>query len=322
MDFYSIIIYGYLALAAFFIYVIGRDQKNKKCVFGRHKILAWFIISALFIGIAVSVYARFVEPYILLTKKIEIINDKITNPIKIALITDIHAGNGKKTKWVEKIVKKVETENPDIVLIAGDLICNEGIFEDETVYLEPLQKLADEYPVYATLGNHEYGIGNVNRFSKDLQTGDKSEEVITMLNKIGVHLLINRLRCIDGEETNLCLFGLDDIWGGKIDFTELYDWDQSSPLVFLSHNPDGAMLWPEQFAKPILMLSGHSHGGQIWIPFIGPLGNAGISLGENFYKGLNYYNDIPIYTSAGTGESGGAIRLFNPPEIIIINITP
>ena len=122
------------------------------------------------------------------------------------------------------------------------------------------------------------------------------------------------------REQKICLYGIDDIWYKQPTFKQLPTSATSTPLIFLTHNPDGILYWPENKQKPDLVLSGHSHGGQILLPFIGPLGNPGIGLGVQYYKGLNYYKNIPIFTSTGIGESGGPIRLFVPPEIAIIEL--
>ena len=68
-------------------------------------------------------------------------------------------------------------------------------------------------------------------------------------------------------------------------------------------------------------MAGHTHGGQIYLPFLGPIGDAGVVLGKKYYRGLNYFENTPIYTSVGLGESGGPIRFMTPPELSIINLT-
>ena len=96
--------------------------------------------------------------------------------------------------------------------------------------------------------------------------------------------------------------------------------EKNTPLILITHNPDSILSWPAEIKKPDLVLAGHTHGGQIYLPFIGPLGNAHINLGRQFYGGLNYYQNIPIFTSAGAGESGGPVRFWVLPEIVILNL--
>jgi len=122
------------------------------------------------------------------------------------------------------------------------------------------------------------------------------------------------------KNQKICIFGLDDVWSETPNFDSAPT--STTPLIFLTHNPDGILDWPANLRAPDLVLSGHTHGGQVYLPFVGPLADAGIKLPKKFYRGLNEYNGIPIYTTVGAGESGGAIRFWTLPEIVIINLKP
>jgi len=352
MNIISIIAIGYIAFAGVVIIIVIRDlyfpiakcklisfpkRKSLKKIFlyfykslfrtyylpkKGNKIISWALVAVLGIGIALAIDARFIEPKLLVTSRSQVKICGITEPIKVALVADIQAGMNKKTEWVEKIVHKIENLNPDLVLLGGDLIDNEGTGVDETQYLEPLKKLAGKYPVYYIMGNHEYGIGNETQYQPRLQTGDKTEDLIKTMKNIGIPLLRNQLDCPTIKNQNICIFGADDIWKRPINFSALKQWDRHTPLIFLVHNPDGILYWPGNIKQPSIEMTGHTHGGQVWLPFIGPVGDAGIDLGKKYYKGLNYFGYTPIYTTAGAGESGGPIRLFDPPEVSLITLTP
>jgi predicted MPP superfamily phosphohydrolase len=322
MNFLLIIIFGYILVAAVLITLFWRDQKQTKYWLGRHRSLAWAAIGILSIGILMAISSVLVYPNLLITNYQTIKIDKLEQPIKIAFITDIQIGNHKKTAWMEKIVQKIGAISPDIVIWGGDLIDNEGNTNDESQYLEPIKKLVSQMPMYYIMGNHEYGVGSKTRGYEDCQTGDRSEELITRMQEIGVPLLRNQLVCPENKNEKICLFGIDDIWEREIDFTELKNWDTSTPMIFIAHNPDGTMLWPKDIKKPNLVLAGHTHGGQIWLPLIGPLGRAGVDLGTKYYRGLNYWNNIPIFTSVGAGESAAPIRFWVAPEIAVIDLKP
>jgi predicted MPP superfamily phosphohydrolase len=347
MNFFGIIVNGYITVAIILIAIIVRDQKKDGVFLNRQRALAWFLAALLALGIIAAIDVRYIEPWFLKTTRLEMKMEKITTPVKIAFVSDLQVGKYKKTAWTEKIVKKIDKENPDLVLLGGDLVDNEGTFEDESVYLEPLQKLAQKYPVYYVLGNHEYGIGSATMENSSWWTGDRSKEVMDRMKKIGVKLLRDDLKCVQIKTQKLCVFGADDFWKQwKINFKNLKIADTAAPLIFLAHNPDAVLFW-DSTTTPDLMLAGHSHGGQIWLPFMGPLGHPGIALGEKFYRGLNYFtmslrgpalardeaiskqdgiaspsarNDIPLFTSVGAGESGAPIRLFNRPEVVVIEL--
>ena len=319
MNFYSVIIFSYFIVAFLLLYFINRDRKNKEVFFGRHAKIAWTTIIILILGMILAVYARFIEPKIMRINNVSIKIENIQN-LKIAFIADIQLGSYKKTEWAEKIVDNLKQIKPDLIILGGDLIDNEGTFEDESVYLEPFGELARQYPIYYIMGNHEYGIGNEARDNKRYETGDRSELVISRMQKLGIPLLKNDLACPTIKDQKICLYGIDDIWSRPVSFDKLKEWDQKIPLIFLTHNPDGILLWPKDMKKPDLVLAGHTHGGQVWLPFIGPLGDAGVVLGKKYYRGLNYWGGIPIFTTVGIGESGGEVRFLTWPEIAVINI--
>lgn len=320
--FLLIITYGFVIVAGPVIYFILRDKKNPGLFFERHSYLALTITAILGLGIITAFYSTLAEPFILRTNRTIIHARTINRAIRIAFVSDIQIGNHKKEAWAEKIASKIEVIAPDVVIFGGDQIDNEGTFEDESVYLQPLQRLSEKYPVYYILGNHEYGIGGTVRLKPEKYTGDRSEMLINRLNSYGFVLLRNSLECPEIKQQKICLFGLDDIWKYPPEFSQLKNLDKSIPLFLITHNPDGVLFYPENLPVPDLVLAGHTHGGQIWIPFWGPLGSAQTFLGKSYYRGLNYYRNIPIFTSVGAGESGAPLRLLAVPEIALIEILP
>ncbi|HNU96373.1 MAG TPA: metallophosphoesterase [Candidatus Magasanikbacteria bacterium] len=322
MNFYTIIIYGYIFIALLLAYFIIRDSKQKNLFFNRHKKLAYSLFFVLIFGIFCALYAHLIEPFILINKKIDVQISSFEHPVKIAFITDIQAGKHKKTQWIEKIVQKTLDTNPDLVIFGGDLIDNEGVFEDESIYLESLKKISDKYPSFYVLGNHEYGLGQMDLSKRYLGTGNKTKELIDQMKKNNIILLRNNLHCFKIKEQDLCLFGIDDIYAGKKDYSELKNLPADTPLLFITHNPDGVLGYPKIFKKPDLVLAGHTHGGQVYLPIIGPIGSVDLILQRKFYRGLNYWENTPIYTSVGVGESGGQIRFLSFPEIILFTLTP
>ena len=320
MNFYTIVVYSYICLASLFIYFLLRDSRIKGLFFYQHRKAAYTATVILILGIFIALYAHFVEPFILVTKNVDIASVKIKQPLKIAFITDIQAGNHKKSEWVEKINEKISKQNPDLVIFGGDLIDNEGNIENESVYLEPLGDIAKKYPSFYVLGNHEYGLGMPDRSLDRLGTGNRTAELTEKMKELNISLLKNTLRCLNIKNQNVCLFGMDDIYAGERNYAQLQNLPEQDFLILISHNPDGILSYPNIFNKPDLVLSGHTHGGQVALPFLGPLGEADLILPNDFYRGLNYWNEIPVFTSVGAGESGGQIRFLAVPEIIIINL--
>ncbi len=308
--------------ATLVIYFILRDRKKTHLFFGKHHRISALIIIILAAGILIALYSTVIEPFCLRINAVQVNTKKISKPIKIAFVSDIQIGRYKKDWWSKKIVKKIESINPDLVIFGGDQIDNEGTFIDESVYLEPLKTITDKYPSYYIMGNHEYGIGGSVRFMPQKYTADLSELLIKRMAALDITLLRNNLECLNIKNQEICLFGIDEIWKHPPNFSQIEGLNKNTSLIIISHNPDGILYYQDYLPKPDLVLAGHTHGGQVWIPFLGPLGNAQIELPNQYYRGLNIYKEIPIYTSVGAGESGAPLRFFAMPEIAIIELTP
>lgn len=320
--FLLVIIYGYILTAILLGYFIIRDMRRPNLFFARHRFLAYTKLGVLALGIFVALYTNLIGPYWLQITRVSLSIIQIQTPIKIAFVSDIQVGKYKKDAWVQKISETIDAEKPDLVVIGGDLISNEGTGLDESIYLEPMRILGGKYPVYYILGNHEYGIGGNVRFNPSRYTGDRSQLVIDRFTDFNFQLLRGSIACPEIHGQQICLYGLDEIWKNFPRFNNWDDAPTSSPLILVSHNPDGTMYVPTNKRRPDLVLAGHTHNGQIALPWIGPLANAYIDLPKNFYYGLNYWRGIPLFTSAGAGESAAPLRLFTRPEIVIVTLTP
>lgn len=319
-NFLLIIIYGYVIVATLLSYFILRDRKKTNLFFGKWRRLGLLIVMTLLFGNTVAIYSTIIEPFILITKYETIKLHNIEEKIKIAFVSDMQVGEHKKMQWMEKIVAKIKLAKPDIVIIGGDLIANEGTTIDESKFLEPIKKLTTDFPVFYILGNHEYGIGGAIRNNPSKYNDDKSQLVIDRMNSYGAILLQNTLKCPKIKDTQICLYGIDEIWKYNPDFSSLENWNKNIPLIFITHNPDGILYYPTNLQPPDLVLAGHTHGGQVWIPFYGYIISAQTILSKHYYRGLNYWNNIPIYTSKGAGESNTNLRLFAVPEVVILEI--
>lgn len=283
----------------------------------RHKKLTISFSTILFLGTTILIWGSFIESKLLLVNKQNIDLTQINQEIKIAFVSDIHAGPYKKTKWVEKIVQKILEQKPDIILIGGDDLYNSDYNEQELNYLSPLQNLTKQIPTYAIAGNHEYGIGD-GKATKS-RTADWSKEHAQKLQKLGINYLENNLKLLNIKNQNIYLFGGDSILAQKLDYQILNTREKNIPTIALIHNP--AFLFKTTYPKFDLTLSGHTHGGQIRLPFLGPIGRVDSIIPADFYQGLHkQINGTYNFISSGAGESGPRARLFNPPEIVLITI--
>ena len=285
----------------------------------KHKKLSLLFAMSLLIGCTVLLYGSFVEPRILVTNYYEIDLPNLDKSIKIAFLSDFQAGKYKQTDWITKLVNRILILKPDLIFIGGDQVDNETYAPEEFSYLLPLKDLAKKIPTYAILGNHEYGIGSGPSVDDpSFRVADMSNEAVNNLKDLGINIMLNNLEKITINSSSFYLFGGDEYWGEHLKFDNLANRKDNIPTVALIHNPSFIL---ESHPAMDLILSGHTHGGQIRLPFLGPIGIVDPVLPKKYYQGLNNLDtNERILVTSGAGESGARARLFNPPEIIFLTI--
>ncbi|MFH1286620.1 MAG: metallophosphoesterase [Candidatus Magasanikbacteria bacterium] len=303
--------------AAVLLYHRSRDKKSWEY---SHKKITLFISSLLLFGALILVYGSFIEPHLLIVQRKTIDIDHIESPIRIALVSDFQVGKYKQEKHVNDVVEKILKEQPDIVLIAGDQVDNTTMDEDGSIYLKPLERLASKIPTYAIHGNHEYGIGGGKAITEaKYRVGNVTTQTKSRLEDLGVRHLQNEIELVTSTPSPFYLFGGDEFWSLNLDYLALNRREKENiPTIALIHNP--AATWQTSKQNIDLMVSGHTHGGQIRLPFIGPLGRVDDVTPKQWYQGLNEHNDMKLFVTSGSGETGTRARLFNPPEIVILTL--
>ena len=253
----------------------------------------------------IFVYSYFVEPSRLITEyeTISLKNwNKNLNGFKVAVVSDLHIGAKKiNLEKVKKIVKMINSQNPDLVVILGDfdaLRIEVSKIPHEDIS-KTLNKLKAPCGVYAVLGNHDYEPEGVVR---------------NILDNTDIKLLKNKSDYITykGEKIRIC--GIGDWWSEDIDVKKVIG-EINIPTIFLSHNPDAFDYIPE---KTSLILSGHTHGGEVVLPLFGSPFVPSVH-GKTFAKGLIKENNKTLYITSGIGTLSG-FRIFNPPEIVFLTL--
>lgn len=268
-----------------------RKLKKQRWVFG----LALF----LFFLWGIVFYGSFIEPRIINVKNQTVaVFDKADLSIKVVLLSDFHLGSYKGAGWIEEVVNKTNALQPEAILLLGDYIMGaEGKTED----LVALGQLQAPLGVFAVLGNHDY-------------QNNRAGEVETALKNLGITVLRNSSAIItlsDGSILNLV--GVGDLWfDGDLE-KSLKNFSSSQQVILLSHNPDAILEPAVKIAD--LVLSGHTHGGQIRLPIIGPLFVPTV-IGSYFSEGNFLVNNVPLFITSGLGEVGPRARLFNWPEVV------
>lgn len=222
--------------------------------------------------------------------------------MRIAQISDVHMGLIVRGERLEKIVTQVNSLQPDLIVITGDLVDAEALHMEEMVH--PLRRLQSKYGVFAVTGNHEYFAG--------------IDRAAAFIEQAGVTLLRNRWVTVAG---NLQLAGRDDVVASRItgqptpSLAEiLRDADRAKPTILLYHTP--VTSFAELHSLGInLQLSGHTHRGQLW-PFNYIVRRIFKTPYGRFTEG-----DTTIYVNRGTGTWGPPMRVGARPEITLITLT-
>lgn len=273
-------------------------------------IFPFFLLFGLFILIKLAL-----APYELVVKEQTIAANKLHQEIKVALISDFHLRPLKKAVFLEKIFQKTKNLQPDLIIFAGDFLFYDHV-DNFTPDFQHFAKFSQLAPVYAVLGNHDYGISD-QKYQHNFT--DQHEKISALLNQAGVRILRDEKIKIKINNQDLWLVGFDEFWKAeKKPENAVLGLTDDLLKIGISHNPDASFL-PE--AKNLdIVLSGHTHSGQIRLPFLGPLGEANTKLAKNNYGQFLAESRPRIFNTAGAGESGLPIRSFNPPEIALLKI--
>jgi hypothetical protein len=230
--------------------------------------------------------------------------------LRILQLTDLHASRVVPLSLIGSAVDAGLAENPDIVCLTGDFITSREDF-DSKEYASILRKLSAAKPTYATLGNHDGGAwAGRGRGFKNHKLVDR------ILDEAGVELLHNRSLVLDAQGQKVVLAGVGDLWADEIDARRaLQDAPADLPVVLMSHNPDS-----KEVLRPVpfdLMLSGHTHGGQVILPYYGT--SLAAVRDHRYIAGRYDWDGRQMYISRGVGSLFG-IRFRCRPEVTILDV--
>jgi predicted MPP superfamily phosphohydrolase len=225
------------------------------------------------------------------------------NGFTIAHLSDLHLDLVHGRRWLADVVRKTNALEPDLIVITGDLA--EGSVSQFRNEVKPLEELAAPHGVFFVTGNHEY-FHDLDRWLK-------------LLDEMGIRVLRNERVPIGAAGAVFDLAGVDDHDGGRIapdhgpDLKKaLSGRDPTRPVVLLAHQP--RIIGAAAQEGVDLVLSGHTHGGQIW-PF-----SYLVYLQQPYVRGLKELNGTRLYLSSGTGFWGPPMRLGTTAEIALITL--
>lgn len=266
------------------------------------------MILLLFI-ILIVCYSRYIEPERLVVKEITVETEMDIEKCRIVFFTDTHFGALYDEKHIERIVEMINEWDADIVIFGGDLLDNYARDKEilDMEYLqEELSGIEAKVGKYAVFGNHDYGGGAI-RIYEDF------------MNNCGFHVLNDEIVFL--EEFNIEIIGFDDYLLGQTE-ADFYHIQSEYFHLIAMHEPITSKFIESTGEN--FILSGHTHGGQVSVPFFTKklLPNGSDQFVKGFYSmnGTETDTATQVYVSSGIGLTKYPFRFFNIPEIIEINL--
>lgn len=258
-------------------------------------------------------YAFKIEPYRIERKEYFLKEKEEEMPgIKVLQFSDVHIKEGFTGENLEAVVEKINEQNPDVILFTGDLYDNYSVYHEDETVITQLSDLHASYAKLAVWGNRDYGGGAARQYE-------------SVMEQSGFTVLKNESRSIVlGNGKKLLITGLDDSLLGNPYLPESEKDSDSDYKILLTHEPDTAEEYLDSGYD--LILSGHSHGGQIDIPFLPQVNETALAatkLASEYSRGmydLSSERDVKLYVNTGIGTTHIPARFGVIPEIAVFYI--
>jgi predicted MPP superfamily phosphohydrolase len=287
------------------------DQKEKRPKITRRKAIK-LGLGALVAGSLVNGFL--LEPRRIRLERVRVQIDDLGSAFrgyKIGVLSDFHIPHFVSEEYIRSAVNLVLAEDADLIVLPGDFCNSKGFFGLRRSYPVPdlapyLQDLRAPDGVYGVLGNHDYWLN--------------AEGVADALTRTPVSLLRNESVTISKGGDSLALVGTPDLWEDDIALGRAFAGIPSgTPRILLQHNPDLAEDFPAGY-RVDLQISGHTHGGQVRIPF-GPALILPTKYGNKYREGLVRGPRHRVYITRGVGMSSTLpVRFCCPPEVTLIEL--
>ncbi|AFY58305.1 putative phosphohydrolase [Rivularia sp. PCC 7116] len=281
-------------------------MKTHKLLFKAKFLLSRLTTNIFILGICVLLYAHFIEPNWIDINYVELKLPNLAsefNGYRIVQISDIHIDKRSKKQQLNHIFRLVNQQKPDLIAITGDFVTRR-----QMKFISKLEATLGQLnavdKIVAVLGNHDYWAN--------------ATKIAEVLEKNNVLNLDNKVYTLKRGNSILNIAGVDDVWVGKdrLDLV-LQQLPSEGAAILLAHEPDFAdtSALTNRFD---LQLSGHSHAGQINLPFLSPPFLPG--LGQKYYAGLYKIGTMFEYTNRGIGTTKLHLRFGSRPEITVFRL--
>ena len=281
----------------------------------RRQILTWGLRTAVAGAGAVWAYSFFVETRLFRVSRRSLVINHLPaalHGLRVVQLTDIHHGPTLSLDYIRRVIDAANALGPDLVLLTGDYVYRSD------AYIEPvvaeLSRLGGKIGVVGVLGNHDW-------WHDAAHARDAFERAsIPLIDNTRLFVSTDRRIVRDRPGDGLCIAGVGDLWEDQTLFDEaLGGVAEGMPRLLLSHNPDVAEDTRLMRHRVDLMLSGHTHGGQCWVPGLGtPITPS--KFGSKYASGLVQGPSCRVFVSRGIGTTILPMRFAIPPEISVIDL--
>jgi predicted MPP superfamily phosphohydrolase len=252
-------------------------------------------------------YAREVETRWLEVRPVELTLPRLApefDGYRLVQFGDVHLDDWSKPERLHRIIDKVNEQSPDLVAITGDFASYSARELDEGRLIGALRRLSARDGCVAILGNHDY-LTDVRLVRRCIREG-------------GVEELINAVRTLKRGGATLHVAGIDDVMEGmsRLDLV-LDELPEDGAAILLAHEPDFADV-SSATRRFDLQLSGHSHGGQVGVPFLRRFVLPPFS--QRYTRGIYEVRGMTLYTNRGLGFVHSRLRFLCRPEITVFTL--
>lgn len=265
--------------------------------------LAWSAAIPAVAGMAYA-YAKRVEPWALSIERVELRSPRVPpelDGVTIGQLSDLHIGGATSQAFVRAAVRTLVDLKPDLLALTGDLVHVPGMAESVAATLRDFRAPLGSY---ITLGNHDHW--------------HDADAVAGALRQSGHIVMQNHSARLHINGAPLHIVGVDDVWEKKHRLSQaLSGVTVGEAALLLVHEPDVADNFAPAFPF-IAQLSGHTHGGQVRLPFIGAPARA--PFGRKYVMGQFDVQGMRLYVSRGVGMAEPYVRFLCPPEVTLLTL--
>ncbi len=281
----------------------GRGRRTKRFKLG----LA--VLAAL---AAIPLWGVGIEPGLLVERRATVQSNgwpSRMKPLRIAMVSDLHVGSPHiDLPMIDDMVARINAMDADIVVLLGDFVIHEvllGEFVAPAEFAPRLAPLRAKYGVYAVLGNHDWWYDG--------------REIRLALERAGITVLENEAVPVERPGGRFWIAGIaDDVTRAPDPVGTISPIPDGEPVIVMAHNPAVFFDTPNRVA---VTLAGHTHGGQIYLPWIGAIVTPGRAPRRYDYGHIREFGR-DLFITAGIGTSILPVRLNMPPEIVLLTVEP